>query len=259
MGPRRHPRSSPSWSATRSSTSTRRPPGSTCGSGRRRCRRPCLLRAYAEDHTVVGELSFTPRYGAQQPLERDRPHRAAGHLGRAGRLHRPGRAPPALTCAWTAGVARLDLLAVPLGRPGTRPRRRPSARPVVARRGQPHRRSRRVPRHQPSIRRSTHDAVHRAGHDLADPGGLRQAPAPSWRTSRAPCARRSSSGSAPPATRATSRRTAATTPPRDEQGKIEGRIRQLEDMLRARRGRRDPRRRRHRRARHEGDLQVRRR
>ena len=46
---------------------------------------------------------------------------------------------------------------------------------------------------------------------------------------------------------------------RDEQGKVEGRIRQLEDMLAARRGRRDPGRRRHRRARHEGHLQVRRR
>ncbi|MFC4783387.1 DUF4307 domain-containing protein [Nocardioides sp. MAHUQ-72] len=29
----------------------------------------CLLRAFAEDHTVVGELSFTPEYGADQPLE----------------------------------------------------------------------------------------------------------------------------------------------------------------------------------------------
>jgi len=29
----------------------------------------CLLRAYAEDHSVVGELSFTPRYGAAQPLQ----------------------------------------------------------------------------------------------------------------------------------------------------------------------------------------------
>ena len=29
----------------------------------------CLLRAYAEDHTVVGELSFTPEYAAKQPLE----------------------------------------------------------------------------------------------------------------------------------------------------------------------------------------------
>jgi hypothetical protein len=28
----------------------------------------CLLRAYAEDHSVVGELSFTPEYGAHQPL-----------------------------------------------------------------------------------------------------------------------------------------------------------------------------------------------
>ncbi|MGZ4447686.1 DUF4307 domain-containing protein [Oryzihumus sp.] len=29
----------------------------------------CLARAYAEDHTVVGELSFVPRAGAPQPLE----------------------------------------------------------------------------------------------------------------------------------------------------------------------------------------------
>lgn len=29
----------------------------------------CLLRAYAADHTVVGELSFTPKYAARQPLE----------------------------------------------------------------------------------------------------------------------------------------------------------------------------------------------
>ena len=28
----------------------------------------CLLRAFAEDHAVVGELSFTPEYGAEQPL-----------------------------------------------------------------------------------------------------------------------------------------------------------------------------------------------
>jgi hypothetical protein len=32
-------------------------------------RASCLLRAFAEDHTVVGELSFTPEYGADQPLE----------------------------------------------------------------------------------------------------------------------------------------------------------------------------------------------
>ncbi len=29
----------------------------------------CLLRAFAEDHTVVGELSFTPEYGVAQPVE----------------------------------------------------------------------------------------------------------------------------------------------------------------------------------------------
>ncbi len=46
---------------------------------------------------------------------------------------------------------------------------------------------------------------------------------------------------------------------REEQGKTEARIRQLEDMLRARRGRRDPGRRRRRRARHEGHHPVRRR
>ena len=28
----------------------------------------CLLRAYAEDHSVVGEVSFTPEYGEDQPL-----------------------------------------------------------------------------------------------------------------------------------------------------------------------------------------------
>ena len=33
-------------------------------------RASCLLRAYAEDHTVVGELSFTPEFGARQPVER---------------------------------------------------------------------------------------------------------------------------------------------------------------------------------------------
>ena len=33
-------------------------------------RASCLLRAYAEDHTVVGELSFTPEYGVDQPVER---------------------------------------------------------------------------------------------------------------------------------------------------------------------------------------------
>jgi hypothetical protein len=32
-------------------------------------RATCLLRAFAEDHSVVGELSFTPEYGAAQPLE----------------------------------------------------------------------------------------------------------------------------------------------------------------------------------------------
>ena len=32
-------------------------------------RASCLLRAFAEDHSVVGELSFTPEYGARQPVE----------------------------------------------------------------------------------------------------------------------------------------------------------------------------------------------
>jgi uncharacterized protein DUF4307 len=32
-------------------------------------RATCLLRAFAEDHSVVGELSFTPEHGADQPLE----------------------------------------------------------------------------------------------------------------------------------------------------------------------------------------------
>ena len=45
---------------------------------------------------------------------------------------------------------------------------------------------------------------------------------------------------------------------RDEQGKVEGRIRQLEDMLRRAEVGETPRRRRHRRAGHGRDLQVRR-
>jgi hypothetical protein len=32
-------------------------------------RATCLLRAFAEDHSVVGELSFAPKHGADQPLE----------------------------------------------------------------------------------------------------------------------------------------------------------------------------------------------
>ena len=32
-------------------------------------RATCLLRAYAEDHSVVGELSFTPAHDAAQPIE----------------------------------------------------------------------------------------------------------------------------------------------------------------------------------------------
>jgi hypothetical protein len=32
-------------------------------------RASCVLQAVAEDHTVVGELAFTPEYGARQPLE----------------------------------------------------------------------------------------------------------------------------------------------------------------------------------------------
>ncbi|MCW2792958.1 MAG: hypothetical protein JWO76_2056 [Nocardioides sp.] len=32
-------------------------------------RASCLVRAFAEDHTVVGELSFVPEYGADQPIE----------------------------------------------------------------------------------------------------------------------------------------------------------------------------------------------
>jgi hypothetical protein len=31
-------------------------------------RASCVLRAYAEDHTVVGERAFTPSYDAQQPV-----------------------------------------------------------------------------------------------------------------------------------------------------------------------------------------------
>ena len=34
-------------------------------------RASCVLRAYAEDHTVVGERAFTPSYGARQPLTVD--------------------------------------------------------------------------------------------------------------------------------------------------------------------------------------------
>ena len=59
-----------------------------------------------------------------------------------------------------------------------------------------------------------HDAVDRPGHHLADPGRLRQAPGRAGGPQGSASARRSSSGSAPPATRVTSRRTAATTPPR---------------------------------------------
>ena len=29
----------------------------------------CVLRAFAEDHSVVGELAFTPEFGAAQPVE----------------------------------------------------------------------------------------------------------------------------------------------------------------------------------------------
>ncbi len=32
-------------------------------------RASCVLRAFAEDHTVVGELAFTPEYDAAQPIE----------------------------------------------------------------------------------------------------------------------------------------------------------------------------------------------
>jgi uncharacterized protein DUF4307 len=32
-------------------------------------RATCLLRAFAEDHSVVGELSFTPEYAAGRPQE----------------------------------------------------------------------------------------------------------------------------------------------------------------------------------------------
>ena len=34
-------------------------------------RASCVLRAYAEDHTVVGERAFTPSYGSPQPLTVD--------------------------------------------------------------------------------------------------------------------------------------------------------------------------------------------
>jgi hypothetical protein len=32
-------------------------------------RASCLVRAFAEDHTVVGELSFVPEYDVAQPIE----------------------------------------------------------------------------------------------------------------------------------------------------------------------------------------------
>ena len=63
-------------------------------------RATCLLRAFAEDHSVVGELSFTPEYGADQPLEETvRTERRATSLELIG-LHRPGAVPaPLSACA----------------------------------------------------------------------------------------------------------------------------------------------------------------
>ena len=56
----------------------------------------CTLRAFAEDHTVVGELAFTRRPGPAPPGARD-PHRAPGHLGGVAGLHRTRAEPATLT------------------------------------------------------------------------------------------------------------------------------------------------------------------
>ena len=57
-------------------------------------RATCLLRAFAEDHSVVGELSFTPEYGADQPLEQTvRTERRATSLDLVG-CTAPGQSRP---------------------------------------------------------------------------------------------------------------------------------------------------------------------
>ncbi len=52
----------------------------------------CTLRAYAEDHTTVGELDLHPRPEQGAAPGADDPHRAARDVGRQRRLHgaRPG-------------------------------------------------------------------------------------------------------------------------------------------------------------------------
>ena len=56
----------------------------------------CLLRASADDHSVVGELTVPVTGRADQPqrLGVDGAHRAAGHHRRPGRLHRRRPAQP---------------------------------------------------------------------------------------------------------------------------------------------------------------------
>ena len=64
----------------------------------------CLVRAFGEDHSVVGELNFEVdrRQRRVQP-RRHRAHRAGGHLGGADRLHQRRPVPPPLTCAGPVG------------------------------------------------------------------------------------------------------------------------------------------------------------
>ena len=57
----------------------------------------CTLRAYAEDHTTVGELTFTPDPSKGRRQVRDDPDRAARDVGGEGRLHRPGPGPAPLS------------------------------------------------------------------------------------------------------------------------------------------------------------------
>ena len=70
-------------------------------------RATCLLRAFAEDHTVVGELSFTPEHGADQPLEETvRTERRATSLELVG-CTAPGQPGPAeAPAASRRGVGR---------------------------------------------------------------------------------------------------------------------------------------------------------
>ena len=51
----------------------------------------CLLRAYADDHSVVGEVTVPVTGARDQPQHLGvRAHRAAGHHRRPGRLHGSG-------------------------------------------------------------------------------------------------------------------------------------------------------------------------